>query len=330
VKVSELGEFGMIDVLAKMIDGAGINNAAPDLILGIGDDAAAWHCDSPIQLATVDTMVQDVHFSLQTITWQELGWKSLAINLSDIAAMGGIPRFALVALALPEKTEVEDIAELYRGMIDISKIFKISIAGGNISRSPQISITVTVIGNSPSQTILRRSTAKPGDKIAVTGYAGSAAAGLEMLTKKLKFNTEVSLYFRNAFLRPVPRIIEGQALVKTGITTAIDTSDGLLADLRHICESSQVCASINVDTLPIHNNLKANFSKQAIEMALGGGEDYELLFTGSVKSIEKAKEEIHYPITVIGEITEGEPGKINLYDTKGNPVKMEKSGWTHF
>jgi thiamine-monophosphate kinase len=330
VKVSELGEFGLIDLLAKMIAGAGINKSSPDLIIGIGDDAAAWRCDGSIQLATVDTMVQDVHFSLKTITWQELGWKSLAINLSDIAAMGGIPRYALVALALPENTNVEDITGLYQGMIDISKKCKISIVGGNISRSPQISITITVLGSSPGKALLRRSTAKTGDKIAVTGYAGSAAAGLEMLLKKLKFEPEVSLYLRNAFLHPFPRIIEGQALVKTGITTAIDTSDGLLADLRHICEASQVSALIDIDSLPIHNNVKKSFKEMATEMALGGGEDYELLFTGNAALIDKAKEEVHYPVTVIGEITGGEPGKINLFDAKGNPVKIEKTGWTHF
>jgi thiamine-monophosphate kinase len=329
VKVSELGEFGLIDLLAKMIAGAGINGADPDLIIGIGDDTAAWRCDDSIQLATVDTMVQDVHFTLETITWEELGWKSLAINLSDIAAMGGIPRYALVALALPDSTDVEDITGLYKGMIDISRKYKVAIAGGNISLSPQVSVTVTVIGSSTHKTLLKRSNARPGDKIAVTGYTGSAAAGLEMLTKKLKFKPDVTAYLREAFLRPQPRISEAQVLVKNGITTAIDTSDGLLADLRHICEASEAGAVINTGSLPVHNVVKSSFSKKALELAVGGGEDYELLFTGSPKTVEKVRDEIKYPVTIIGEIKEGPPD-ISLVDAKGNPVKIDRMGWTHF
>ena len=330
MRVSELGEFGLIDLLAKMITDAGINKSAPDLILGIGDDAAAWYCDKAIQLATVDTMVQDIHFSLETITTRELGWKSLAINLSDIAAMGGIPRYALVALALPIDTQVEAVSQLYQGMIDISQQFKVAIVGGNISRSPVISITITVLGKSPDNKILRRATARPGDTIAITGYTGSASAGLEMLTKKLKLKPEVTEYLRNAFLHPVPRIAEGQTLLKYGITTAIDTSDGLLADLRHICEASQVSARVDTDQLPIHDMVKASFGERAVELALGGGEDYELLFTGNAEAIEQVKAELSCPVTSIGKITAGEPGKINLFDTKGKPMKIVKMGWSHF
>jgi thiamine-monophosphate kinase len=330
MKVSELGEFGLIDLLAKMIAESKINQLAPDLIIGIGDDAAAWRCTSSIQLATVDSMVQDVHFSLETTTWQELGWKSLAINLSDIAAMGGAPEYALVNLALPEDTEVENVAELYRGMIGLALQFKVAIAGGNISRSPQVAITITVLGNSPNENILRRSQARPGDTIAVTGYPGSAKAGLEMLKKKLRFKPEDSQYLREAFLHPVPRIVEGQLLVKHGITTAIDISDGLLSDLRHICEASQVSARVNIDRLPIHAAVKANFGEKAVEMALGGGEDYELLFTGSAGTINKIKDEIQCPVTIIGEIIAGEPGKISLLDAKGKPVKISSTGWQHF
>ena len=330
MKVSELGEFGLIDLLAKMIAESKINRLAPDLIIGIGDDAAAWRCTASIQLATVDSMVQDVHFSLETTTWQELGWKSLAINLSDIAAMGGAPEYALVNLAMPEDTEVENVAELYRGMIELARQFKVAIAGGNISRSPQVAITITVLGSSPNDSLLRRSQARPGDTIAVTGYPGSAKAGLEMLTKKLEFKSEDSQYLREAFLHPVPRIAEGQVLVKHGINAAIDISDGLLSDLRHICEASQVSARVNIDRLPIHAAVKANFGEKAREMALGGGEDYELLFTGSAGTINKIKDEMQCPVTPIGEITDGEPGKIRLLDARGKPVKISSTGWRHF
>jgi thiamine-monophosphate kinase len=330
MKVAELGEFGLIDLLDRMIADSRVNQLAPNLIIGIGDDAAAWQCTASIQLATVDSMVQGVHFSLETTSWKELGWKSLAINLSDIAAMGGIPEYALVNLALPEDTEVENVTEFYRGMIKLAQQFKVAIVGGNISRSPQVSITITVLGSSLDDSILRRSTARPGDTIAVTGYPGSAAAGLEMLTKKLRFKPDVTRYLRGAFLHPVPRIAEGQLLVKHGINTAIDISDGLLSDLRHICEASKVSANVFTDRLPIHDMFKASFGEKAREMALGGGEDYELLFTGSDDTINEIKDEMQCPVTTIGEIIAGEPGKINLLDARGKPVKTSRTGWQHF
>ncbi len=331
MKVTKLGEFGLIDLLAKMIADAGVDRLAPGRpLIGIGDDTAAWQADTSIELATVDTMVQDVHFSLDTTTWRELGWKSLAINLSDIAAMGGLPEYALVALALPEDTSVADVTALYEGMIELAGQSGTAIAGGNISRAPLVSITITVIGRSPDKKLLRRSNAKPGETVAVTGYPGSAAAGLEMLTEKLNFKPEIAEYLKNAFLHPVPRLAEGQILVKNGIKAAIDTSDGLLADLRHICEASKVSARINVDRLPVHPAVRDSFGRKARGLSLSGGEDYELLFTGSAAAIDRVRAEIKCPVTAIGEITAGEPGKIDLTDARGRAVKINQAGWRHF
>lgn len=326
MKVSELGEFGLIDLLVKTIP----ENQTKKPIVGIGDDAFAWRSDSPVHLATVDTMVQGVHFSLDTITWKELGWKSLAINLSDIAAMGGTPGYALVALALPEDTEVDDVRQLYEGMIELSRQFDTSIVGGNISRSPVVSVTVTVFGSNPTGKTLKRSAARVGDVVAVTGYPGSAAAGLEMLTNRLQCGAETEAYLRGAFTRPKPRIIEGQLLLEHGVEAAIDTSDGLLADLRHVCESSGVAAQLNTGLIPIHPAISNNFGEKALEMALSGGEDYELLFTAGKDIIDNVKAKIEYPVTVIGEITAGKPSEISLLDAEGKPVKISRSGWEHF
>jgi thiamine-monophosphate kinase len=275
-------------------------------------------------------MVQDVHFSLDTITWQELGWKSLAINLSDIAAMGGRPQYALVSLALPQDTAVADVRALYEGMIELAKQTGTAITGGNVSRAPQVSVTVTVIGRSPDKKLLRRSGARPGDTIALTGHPGSAAAGLEILTQKLKLKPKTAKYLKNAFLRPVPRLDEGQILVKNGVKTAIDTSDGLLADLRHICEASQVGARVDIDRLPVHPAVRDHFGKKARELALSGGEDYELLFTGSAAAIARVKKKLKCPVTAIGEITAGAPGEIDLRDARGRAVKTGRTGWRHF
>lgn len=330
MKVSELGEFGLINRLTKIITDAKVDRFNDALLIGIGDDTATWKCSGKIQFATVDTQVQGVHFTTDTATWQEIGWKSLAINISDIAAMGGTPRYSLINLSLPPETEADDIFQLYNGIIDCAKKYQTAIAGGNISGAPQVSITITVIGESAGGQILKRSTARPGDVIAVTGWPGSAAGGLAMLTQKLSFNQIDAAYFRNAFLHPVPRVKQGQILVKNGIVTGIDTSDGLLSDLRHICEASQVSARLIIDDIPVHDLLKKHFKDKALEMALSGGEDYELLFSGKVETVNKLKSKLKIPVSIIGEIAKGKPGKIELSDTAGKPYKLKKTGWTHF
>jgi thiamine-monophosphate kinase len=331
MKVSELGEFGLIDLLAVMISDANIDQSSPGrLVIGLGDDAAAWQTGNSVELATVDAMVQDVHFNLDMTSWQDLGWKSLAINLSDIAAMGGASRYALVALGLPEDTRVEDVSRLYEGMIELARQTHTSIIGGNISRSPVVSVTTTIIGSGQDSHMLRRSSARPGDTIAITGHPGSAAAGLEMLKKGLKLDKPSEEYLRAAFLRPWPRLAEGQTLASHGVRTGIDTSDGLLADLRHICESSQVSARVTADHVPVHPAVRETFGERAREMALSGGEDYELLFTAGAGVFERVKAELECPVTAIGKITAGEPGKIHLLNAAGKPIEIKNYGWAHF
>jgi len=333
VKVSELGEFGLIDLLAEVAGTSGEGKAyRQQLLLGIGDDAAAWQGDASTQLATVDSFIQDVHFSLGMAPWSELGWKAMAANLSDIAAMGGVPRYALVALALPDHTEVEDVTALYKGMVELAEQFGVTIVGGDTSSAPLVVITVTILGGTINRdkSILTRSAAKPGEKIAVTGELGAAAAGLEMLTKKLQFAPKTTASLKMAFFHPFPRIAEGQLLVEQGVKATIDISDGLISDLGHICKASQVGAQIEVDRVPIKPVVKANFGDRALEMALSGGEDYELLFTGSIDVIDRVKKEVSCPITIIGEIMADKIGEITLVDRKGNPVNLLRTGWEHF
>jgi len=318
-----LGEFGLIDLLAKMAAGGD-----EQLLVGIGDDAAAWKGDTSIQLATVDSLIQGVHFPTEIASWQEIGWKSLAVNLSDIAAMGGTPRYALVSLALPPDTEVDDVTILYTGMLELAKKYKVTIVGGDTSNAPMVIINVTLLGASPQNKILTRSSAKPGDLIAVTGHLGAAAAGLEMLTRKLKFAPQATARFRQAFFKPTPRIAEGQLLLEQGVKTAIDISDGLLADLNQICKASKVGAKIDAGRVPVEPLVKVSFGKQALELALAGGEDYELLFTAGAEIMEKVKQAAACPVTVIGEITANKG--VTVVDGKGKPLKISKAGWEHF
>jgi thiamine-monophosphate kinase len=323
VKVSELGEFGLIDLLAKMAGGGDKR-----LLIGIGDDAAAWQGDDSIQLASVDSFVEGVHFTPETTPWQEVGWKALAVNLSDIAAMGGIPRYALVALSLPDDSEVEDVAALYSGMLKLAKQYGVTIVGGDISRAPLVAIAITILGSSPTQKILTRSSAQAGDIVAVTGQLGAAAAGLEVLKGQRRLDPEADTRLKNAFLHPTPRIAEGLLLVEQRVKTAIDISDGLVADLNQICKASQVGARLEVERVPVEPAVKTAFSERALELALSGGEDYELLFTASAEIVDKVKKAASCPVTAIGEITAGKG--VTLVDKEGNPFKLAKAGWEHF
>jgi thiamine-monophosphate kinase len=270
-----------------------------------------------------------VHFVTGT-PWWYLGWKALAVNLSDIAAMGGVPGHALVNLSLPGTTEVEDVAQLYRGMAELASQHQVAIVGGNITAAPVIMIAITVIGRGLKEGLLRRSAAVPGDRIAVTGYLGSAAAGLRMLTGGLKAPPQAADYLKKAQLQPQPRIPEGQALVKQGVRAAIDISDGLVADLGHVCAASKVGATVRVNKVPIHPLVKESFGEDAVRMALTGGEDYELLFTASERVIDEVRAAIgaDCPVTVIGEITGGTG--VVLLGEDGKPYHIDGPGWDHF
>jgi thiamine-monophosphate kinase len=323
VKVSELGEFGLIDLLAKMEVGRDER-----LLIGIGDDAAAWQGDPAIQLASVDSFIEGVHFTPQTTPWAEVGWKALAVNISDIAAMGGIPRYALVSLALPADSEVDNITALYTGMLKIAKRYGVSLVGGDISRAPLVAISITILGSSPTQNLLTRSEAKVGEMVAVTGQLGAAAGGLEIAEQKRDSDAEAAGQLKNAFLHPTPRIAEGLLLVEQRVKTAIDVSDGLVADLNQICKASRVGARIEVERVPVAPAVKAVFGEKALELALSGGEDYELLFTAGGDAIERVRKAASVPVTVIGEITDGKG--VSLVDKQGKPFELKRSGWEHF
>jgi thiamine-monophosphate kinase len=334
MKLSELGEFGLIELLAKIAGGVQDRQATPwqQLLVGIGDDAAAWQPDARVELATTDSLIQGVHFNLETTTWQELGWKSLAIGLSDIAAMGGTPRYALVSISLPRDTRVEDVSELYRGMVELGQQFGVAIVGGDTSSAPLVILNTTIFGSALGQTkkLLTRSAVRAGEKIAVTGYLGGAAAGLEMLTRNIKLNRQDNDTLRRAFLKPNPRVAEGQILVQQGVEAAIDISDGLISDLSHICQASGVGARLEVNLVPIHPTVKKNFKDKSLEMALSGGEDYELLFTASNEVIERVRKAVKCPVTVIGEITADKMSRVILIDKQGKPYKPARTGWQHF
>lgn len=339
MKVSELGEFGLIELLADIVNkttSASVTSGSGyHLLLGIGDDTAVWRTEASVQLATTDTLVQDVHFTFGTATWEELGWKALAINISDIAAMGGIPRYALVTLGLPRDTEVEDVAQLYQGMTEAAKRYDATIVGGDIIGAPVVIISVALLGSAQGaadypHNILTRSAAVAGDLVAVTGYLGTSAAGLKMLREDLPFDKETASLLRQAHLRPLPRVDEGQTLLAEGVRAAIDISDGLAGDLDKMCQASGVGARIRVDKVPIHPLVRAAFKNDCLKLALAGGEDYEALFTARAEILDRIKGQIPIPVTIIGEIIKAEAGQVRLLDAEGKEMPLEDTGWDHF
>jgi thiamine-monophosphate kinase len=324
MKVGELGEFGLIDRIAGIVG----RPSRSDTVLGIGDDAAVWRCDG-LQIGTTDALIQDVHFTLDTATWRDVGWKALAVNISDIAAMGGRPGRALVSMGLPADTEVEDVLDLYRGMLDVASDFGVDICGGNVSSAPVVVVSVSVIGET-SGPVLKRDAARPGDRIGVTGCLGQAVAGLTMLNGGLQFDQETAEFLRRAHLRPCPRVEEGQVLVRSGVLAAIDLSDGLAGDLGHVCKASNVGARVRVRDLPVHPLVRAAFGERSLEMAMTGGEDYELLFAAGRDVIERVRAAMPGLVTEIGDIGADEPGTVTFCDERGAGVDPGGHSWDHF
>ena len=323
MKVSELGEFGLIELFEKILGSPG-----DEVLVGIGDDAAAWRTDDQIQIATTDALIENVHFTLSNISWRELGWKALAVNLSDIAAMGGRPKYAIVSLGLPGDTEVESLVELYEGMAELARLHNVAVIGGDVVAAPLVMLSPAVMGT--AENILTRSSAVARDQIAVTGLLGASAAGLVMVQRGLKFDDKTASPLREAHVKPHPRLKEGQILMRNEVKAAIDISDGLVSDLAKLCKASGVGARLFANDIPIHPLVRTAFNEDSLNLALSGGEDYELLFTGSMEVIAKVKGLMPCPVTVIGEITSYEPGTVRLFDEHGNDVELEREGWEHF
>lgn len=322
----ELGEFGLIDIISRKVP------AAPTVSVGIGDDAAAfqWQTGS-IGLVTTDMLVEAVHFDLSFCDPVRLGRKSLAVNLSDIAAMGGKPGCFLLSLAVPETISVNFIDEFTTGMLDLAAEFGVTLIGGDTCASRGgLVISVTLYGEQEPGRIVRRSGARPGDLIFVTGTVGDSALGLELLHKGHREG-----YCIDRHLDPSPRVREGRALAEAGLPTAmIDVSDGLLSDLGHIVKSSGVGARLHQGKIPCSRefaSLLESTPDKGYALAFGGGEDYELLFTAP----GHRRDEIialfsgfGTPVREIGEITSN--SGIVVLSPEGEAVSMGKAGYDHF
>ncbi len=327
MKLRDIGEFGLIERIDAWIT-RGQRSLPSQLKIDIGDDAAAWKSRPGYwTVATVDTLVEGTHFTRKFSSWEDIGWKAMAVNISDIAAMGARPRWALVAVTLADRLSVEDVRAMYRGLIACGRQFGTRITGGNISRGPAVTISVTVVGEAKAAMVLKRDGARVGDIIAVTGDLGAAAAGLAALKKQVKAPTIVRRY-----QKPVPRMewLRRLQRARVSIHAAIDLSDGLGNDLAHICAASGTGARIDLDVLPISNQttlLSRVLRKPLTEWAVNGGEDYELLFTMTDKEFKKAKKVLGRYITKIGIMT---ASRGMQFYAAGRRVRFRPSGYRHF
>jgi thiamine-monophosphate kinase len=339
--VGEFGEFRLIKELAEVLDRY---TARPDrpssdpLIIGIGDDTAVWRNGPGLTIATTDAMVENVHYRADTTSWFELGWKAMASNLSDVASMGGTPRYAVVVLALRPNVQVAEIDEMYQGMAAIAGQYDTRIVGGDVVSSPTACMVgVTVYGESYSSDntqLLRRTGARAGDLIAVSGTVGGSGAGLAMILESRPFSKPIMESLRHAHARPTPRVTEGLVLVEAGVRAAMDVSDGLVGDLQKMCHASHVAARIMTDSVPVPVEVRQAFPDRWLDFALYGGEDYELLFTApkEVMATAIASLAARGPISasVIGEVILGTPGQVLLVDSDGQEGAPLKGGWDHF
>jgi thiamine-monophosphate kinase len=307
-----------------------------DVHLGIGDDAALLNVPAGQALAAcTDTLVAGVHFPLTT-TARDLGWKALAVNLSDLAAMGATPAWALLALTLPE-AERDFVAGFAEGFAELAAQHHVALVGGDTTRGP-LSVTVTVHGFVPSQRALLRDGAAAGDLVFVTGTLGDAAAGLRCLDPRdarahALFHApgDTREFLLARLHRPTPRIAAGQAL--RGVASAcIDVSDGLLADLGHVARGSDVGIEVDLEALPASSALLALFDAEArLPLQAAGGDDYELAFTAPAareRDLSRDLARIGCGATRIGRVVAGEG--VRLLDAARQPVALRRRGWEHF
>jgi thiamine-monophosphate kinase len=330
--VKDLGEFALIDRLLAAIHRR-LDGIQPPfgsrIVVDAGDDAAAWRADNITQLATTDTMVEGVHFFRSTTSWRDLGWKAMVSNVSDIAAMGGLPIHALVTLGMPPDTSVSAIDDLYAGMIDAAQEYKFRIIGGDIVRSPVTFITVALTGATDEPPLLR-SAARPNDLVAATCWLGSSAAGLRLLQHRRSVPQDIFNRLADAHHRPKACVLEGRILAKQGVRCAMDVSDGLVDDLSKLCKASGVSARIDASHLPIEPALQAAFPEDYTALALVGGEDYGLIFTAAPGLMERIVHLLPPPTAVIGSIIINSPGKVTVVDASGRDITPAHGGWDHY
>jgi thiamine-monophosphate kinase len=327
MKLSRLGEFGLIEAIRRNTPkGRGVR-------MGIGDDAAWVSNPTGSSLITADLLIEGVHFDFTWTSMFDLGFKTLAVNLSDIAAMGGIPAYLVLSLGIPATFDSKKISEFYRGIRALAAKSGVALIGGDTNVAQSFLVSACVIGHAPHRPVSRGG-AKLGDDIYVTGTLGDAALALELLRGNLpagKKGPVAELLARHH--RPTARLAAGRLLAKERLASAmIDVSDGLVQDLGHVCGASRVGAVLTADDLPLSRAYRALAGREGLRCALTGGEDYELLFCARRRDrarIDKAQQRAKVAITRIGRCVAANEG-IAVLDAGGKALDLRAKGHDHF
>lgn len=309
-----IGEFELIDKISR-------RKVSPHVVMGIGDDTAVLETDSSLyQLFTTDSLVEGDHFKIEWSRPYQVGVKAIEQNVSDIAAMGGYPTYALVSLCIPKGIEDKEIEELYHGLRETGNKYHMEIVGGNITHGEQLIITISLLGLVERERLCLRSGANPGDFIMVTGTLGKSSCLLELLRSGKKHYEDLKEH-----LEPKCQLALGRELSSMGVNSMIDVSDGLASEIRHICSRSKVGAEIYREKIPLSDKtirVGRILDKDPYDFALYGGEDFELVFTVPANSMERY---IDFG-TVVGRIVAG--GKVRLL-SEGVEIGLKK-GFDHF
>ena len=312
MKISDIGEFGLIDRISK-------KPKDKDILIGIGDDAAVISQKKGLQVLTTDCLVEGDHFRREWFSSEQIGMKSIEINVSDVAAMGGIPRFVLVSLALPKDLDVSIVEGLYKGMWKTCERYDMEIIGGNMTHCDCIVISITLIGDVKKDNLSLRNGARPGDKIYVSGNIGNGRAGLRLFENDIKGFEQVKTHY----LEPKSNL-ELALRISHYVNAMIDISDGLAPEIGHICKNSNCGAIIYKEKIPISDDVRKvakHLSEDEYDYALYGGEDFQLLYTISEKNSDKLNG------FFIGEITKDK----NVYLSFNNKLtKLKSGGYDHF
>jgi thiamine-monophosphate kinase len=332
--IGGIGEFSLIASIRRRMEG----RYPPEVARGIGDDCAVLQPQGHMEwVITTDTQVEDVHFRRAWLTPYQIGWRSMAVNLSDIAAMGAQPFGALAALAMPTATEAEFFDQLLDGLCDLGLRFNCPLIGGNLARDPtHLSLTLTVLGHVPLGASVLRGGARPGDEIWVSGQLGGSAVGLRTLLHTLPLADAVCTALRQRYTQPQPRVREAIFLRASGcLTSMIDLSDGLAGDLGHLCEESGVGARIVAEALPLQAGVRevaAALGEDPIELALRGGEDFELCYTalpGAVTPlVDEFRAQFGIDLTRVGIMTSERA--LHLVQADGSQTLLFPQAFDHF
>ncbi len=323
---SSFSEKKLIKDFRKILSNKSKNN---NLLVGIGDDGAVFRSNK-FSVQSTDALVENIHFDLSYTSFYNLGWKSIAVNQSDLAAMGSTSKFFLVTIGIPKSVKREDLKELYLGFKDILELYGGEIIGGDLVRSNELFISIVATGFTKTRNnkplVLKRNSAKPEEVLAVTGFIGDSSGGLTVLKKRLKkFD-----YLKNAHLKPLPKIKESQIFSKMGIKCCIDISDGLLVDATRISEASNVSIIIDLDKIPVSKELKTAFPDTWKEHVLNGGEDFQLLISGKKELIKKIKDETKLNLTIIGNVEKKSSNFLTILENNIPNYKFLSKGWDHF